>query len=101
MKKLLSTVLYSLVVGGIMLVCTVIILGRQLTQANPTDLFPKDAVKNYDTCKANGYELLGDYKEQCRTPDGTVFLNLQAYIATSSTETTLKEARDYKKTKTN
>jgi hypothetical protein len=87
MNTFVRTIVYSLTAGGLVLITLLFFIGRSTHLTTSTPL-PKDVVKNYDDCKSRGYQIQGEYNEQCRTPSGTIFLDLRAYVATSSTYTT-------------
>jgi len=41
-------------------------------------------ITNFDECKSAGYPIMESYPEQCRTPDGRLFVNERQYVPATS-----------------
>jgi hypothetical protein len=50
-------------------------------EVNPSPL-PKSVVIDFHDCKKRGYPIIDTNPEQCKTPTGTVFMNLEEYLST-------------------
>ena len=86
MNKLISTSLYSLVGGVLLLVIVIISTGLYPSPKNKV-VFPNSLTKNFDDCKSRGYMVsTSTTPETCTTPTGTIFIDLHEAMATTSVE---------------
>jgi hypothetical protein len=67
----------SVIVLFIFVSMTYLVLHKNL---NPTP-FPRDVVIDFKDCKKRGYQIVDISPETCKTPNGTLFMNLEEYLS--------------------
>lgn len=87
--------MYSIVLSGVLVLLIVIYLGRGET-LEVTSRTGINAVTNFETCKANGYPLIALYPEQCKGPNGIIFINLKEELATTTLTSTIVKQKNLK-----